>query len=366
MKNYRFDRTETDSNNFYNTERGTEPQHINEIQGFLKCKLIHSKNKSLIVPDLIYIMTDDTNFEWIQFYSFLPCMLTQFSEEEVIGSLTVDIAFGHILRLTISYEWHNNNLLDNSNLFECRIQGPKNIMDFTTGKGKLIEGIPYIALYHHTLPEYKELILSGNFFKCSAWNYQGTKELENYSYCYFSSLPKIDKSADLHKIAMSSNGNIHLIVDGTDEIIKLKVYRDSTENRTAIIEILIDSTIIENNHIWQHKLGTGQVYYEISNAFIYRVGNKVGESLTITYHLIQRQKSLKSMNYIIIGDACSKEGIIVPFDEEETEQIFKIESFDSNTTNLLKFWFTHGNQDHYTRKDIDKLKIKADNNVYKK
>ena len=118
---------------------------------------------------------------------------------------------------------------------------------------KLLDNILFIKLFHHTLSKFKDSIIIANYFKCSAWNYQGTKKLTNYEYCYFTSLPRIDKPSDLHKIAMSSNGKIQLIVDGTDEIIDIVVYRDSTENRTATMEFLIDTTTIENNGIIDKK-----------------------------------------------------------------------------------------------------------------
>ena len=359
MRNYRLDRIEKRKDYIYNTERGTQPLQNYYTEVFIKCKLIHSKNKSLIVPDLIYILTDDNNFEWIQYYSFLPCLLTELSKNEIIARLDVDISFGHILSLTITNDGHIRNLPDSSNLFKCKIRGPKNLLDYTTGKGKIIDGVPYVSLFHHTLPKFKRLITEGGFFKCSSWNYQGTKELVNYSYCYFTSLPRVLKPADLNQIAMSSKGKIGLIVDGTNETIELKVYRESTGNRTATLELLIDSSIIENNHIWEHRTVIGQVYYEKSNAFIYRVGVNNGNNLEISTDLIKRQPGLKSMNYIIIGDACSKDGIIAPYDEEKTEHVFKIEFFDTDESNILTFWLAHSNQDLYARKDIEQLELKA-------
>lgn len=358
MKNYKFDRVEKKSKNIYNTLRGTEELQNNKYFGFLKCKLIHLKGKSLIVPDLVYIMTDADSFGWIQFYSFFAPIIMEISSTEIICSFSIDIALGHVLKLTIRNDGHEYNLEDNSNIFKCEILGPQNIHDFYTGKGKIIKNIPYITLYHHTNYISKLAILDSNF-RCSAWNYQGTKKLVNYSYCYFTSLPRISTSADLQKIAMSSNGKVKLILDGTDEIIEIEVYRESTGKRTGSIEMLIDSTIIENNHIWQHTSDIGIVHYEISNSFIYRIGMEIETNIQFSNNQIHRQAGVKIMNYIILGDCNSKDGIIAPFDEEETESIFKIEKFENNNTNILQFWFAHGNQDLYTQKDIDKLIIKS-------
>jgi len=358
-ENLRLDRKESSSEHHYNQIRGEKPLESFQHEGFVKCKLIHSKGKSIIVPDLVYILTGDSEFEWIQFYSFLPCILTKFSEDEIIGSFPIDISFGHILRITITNEWHQHNLPDNSNLFKCRIEGPENIMGFTSGKGEVIDGTPHIVLYHHTLPKFKDLIEADSFFKCSAWNYQGTKELSNFAYCYFTSLPTIVQSNDLKMIAMASDGKVQLIIDGSDEIVEIEVYRENTANRTATLKMLIDSTVIENNHLWDHETNNGQVYYEKSNAFIYRIGVELGKTIQYNNQRIDRQDGMKLLRYLIIGDAKAKDGITAPFDEEETEQIFKIEPFPDNDNNILKFWFSNGNTDLYTRKEIEELKTKS-------
>lgn len=358
-KNLKFDRLESETEHHYNLNRGFEPLGIGTHEGYLKCKLIHSKGKSLIIPDLIFIMTDEKKFEWIQFYSFLPCLLSKFSEDEIIGSFSVDISFGNTIRLTISNEWHQYNLKDNSNIFKCRIQGPENIHDYMTGEGEIIDGIPFIYLYHHTLPEYRALILSSSVFRCSAWNYQGTKQLVNFAYCYFTSLPEIEKPNDLKMIAMASDGKIEMIVDLINEVISIDVYRESTSNRTATIKMLIDSSIIENNHIWEHESDNGIVYYEKSNAFIYRIGAEKGTILQIKNGQIERTSNIRLLQYIIVGDARSSSDIVAPFNEEETESIYKIEEFPDNNDNLLKFWFNNANTDLYTRKDIEFIEFEG-------
>ncbi len=355
IDNLRFDRTESLSNHNYNQYRGFQPLEKFHHEGYIKCKLVHTLGKSIIVPDLIYLITEKCHFEWIQFYSFLPCSLFKITDEEIVGHLYVDISFGYTLKITIGNHDHQHNLKDNSNLFKCRIEGPQNIKDFTSGRGEIIDGIPYIELFHHTLPKYKRLIEDSSFFKCSKWNYQGTKELSKFSYCYFTSLPEIKYPNDLKMIAMASDGKIQLIVDGTDEIVEIDVYREDTTNRTSTIQLLIDTTIIENNHIWEHLDDRGIVYYEKSNAFIYRIGFEVGKNILFSNQRIDWQNGIKLLKYIIIGDATNKDGITAPFNEEETEYIFKFEPFKSNNTNILKFWFVHRNSDLFSNKEIEKL-----------
>lgn len=356
--NRNYDRTEDADNNHYNTIRGTEPIGNKDYEGFLKCKLVHTQGLSVIVPDLIYIMDDSENFTWFQFYSFMANQLTKFDDNEIFGSIHVDIAFGQTLRVTISNEWHITNFQDQSNLFKCRITGPDNLMDYNTGKGKLINGIPFIYLYHHTLPYTKQLILKSSNYRGSLWNYQGTKSLTTICYAYFTSLDIIEKPNDLKMIAMANNGLMHLMVDVTKEIVPITVYRENTSNRTATLKQLIDTTIILNNHIWMHTHDdNGTTYYELCSAFIYRVGLEPNTTLPFTDETIFRVDNVKTTGYIILGDSTTKLGLLAPFDEEFTTHIFKIEPFYKLNTNILKFWFDNGNKDLYTDKTVDPEKF---------
>lgn len=338
--------------------RGTEPLGSTDFEGFLKCKLVHGHGWSVVVPDLIYVTDNNTDFAWFQFYSFMPNQFTKFSDDEIYGTVYVDIAFGHTIRLTISNEWHITNLQDHSNLFKCRITGPSNLMDFSTGKGKVVNGIPYIYLYHHTLPATKELILNSSNYHGSLWNFQGTKKLKNICYSYFTSLDAVTKPADLKMIAMANNGEMHLVIDVSLQVVPIKVYRENTENRTATLMQLIDTTIILNNHIWMHTHDIrGTVYYEICSPFIYRVGLNPDSLLPFNGEQIDRVSNVMTTGYIVLGDATTKVGLIAPFDEEHTTHIFKIEPFFDINTNILKFWFDNGNKDLFNSKKIQLQKF---------
>lgn len=358
-KNTHFDRIELSNSNIYSNKRGYEGVGETIYNGFLKCKLVHNNMFSVIVPDLIYIMDDDENFSWFQFYSFLPNHLSKFNEEQIFGKIKVDIAWGHTLKLTISNEGHVCNFQDQSNLFKCRIHGPKNLMDFSTGKGKLIGGIPFIYLYHHTTPGVKALIEESKNYRGSLWNYQGTKTLENICYAYFTSLDSILQPQDLVMIAMASDGEIPLMLDITNKIIKIKVYRENTVNRTGTLKQLIDTTLLMNNHIWMHTHDQlDYVYYEICSPFIYRVGLQPETVLLFEEETIYRTENIKINDHIVLGDSTTELGLIAPFDEEHTTHIFKIESFYNINTNILKFWFDNNNKDLYTEKKIDRPSFK--------
>lgn len=351
--NKRFDRIETPNAHFYNNQRGKNGLGNNTFKGFFKCKLVHNNMFSVIVPDLIYVMNDNVNFSWFQFYSFLPNQLSKFENNEIYGIIYIDIAFGHTIKIQFKNSQHIQNFEDNSNLFECEITGPEDFLDYATGTGKLINGIPHLTLFHHTLPEVKTLIENSSSYKGSLWNFQGTKKLENINYAYFTSLDQIKQDQDLLSIAMASDGVTYLLVDITLEPVAITVYRESTTNRTATLEQFIDSTIIMNNHIWMHTHDTDDyVYYEIATPFIYRVGIIPSSFLPFNNKIISRAENVFITDHIILGDSTTKLGLLAPYDEEFTTHIFKIEPFNNSETNILDFWFDNTNTDLYTNKKI--------------
>ncbi|MEA5428529.1 hypothetical protein [Arcicella lustrica] len=354
-ENKRFDRYELNNSHFYNNVRGDKPEGNKVYQGFLKCKLVHNNMFSVIVPDLIYIMDDEENFSWFQFFSFLPNHLSKFTADEIYGTIFVDIAWGHTLKLTISNEGHIGNLRDSSNLFKSSITGPEDLMDYATGKGKIINNIPYIRLFHHTTPAIKKLIKESSCYKGSVWNYQGTKTLKNISYAYFTSLDEIKQQQDLVMIAMASDGEIPLMIDISKKIIKIPVYREDTTNRTATLCHYIDSSILLSNHIWMHTQDDGSyVYYEICSPYIFRIGLQPTSLLPFDEDIITWNHVTNTSDHIVLGDSTTELGLIAPFDEEYTTHLFKIEPFLDNSTNILKFWFDNMNKDLYTHKKINR------------
>lgn len=351
--NKRFDRIETANLHLYNNQRGKNGVGATIFKGYFKCKLVHNNMFSVIVPDLIYIMDSQDTFSWFQFYSFLPNHLSKFANNEIIGVIYIDIAFGHTIKIQFKNSQHIQNFEDNSNLFECEITGPEDFLEYSTGKGKLINGIPHLQLFHHTLPNTQTLIENSQSYKGSWWNFQGTKELENINYAYFTSLDKIKYDQDLLAIAMASNGVTYLLVDITLEPVAITVYRESTSNRTATLDQFIDSTTILNNHIWMHTHDTDEyVYYEIATPFIYRVGIEPSSFLPFKNKIISRVKNVVTADHIILGDSTTKLGLLAPYDEEFTTHIFKIEPFYILGTNILDFWFDNTNTDLYSSKKI--------------
>lgn len=362
--NGRYNRIETPAEHRYITDFGFRGVGNHQHSGFIKCKLGHGTGYSVVIPDLLFIADEGT--AWLQPLAFGPNILTRVTSDDIRCELSVDVSCGHRVMVSFSTKAFIRSLPDGSELYRCTLRGPENLQDFATGHSQIGEdSIPRLTLFHHTRADAKNSISESGHFRLSRWNIQGTKKLTNVGYVYLTALHEIVRPEDLHNIAMASNGILHFIVDDfvppqpmppdwksmfSDSILELPVYRESTTNRTATIELLVDSTCLAPQPLWRHSLPGEPVYYEICCPFIHRIGLPPDQLLHFSNGGIEGTTiKQKRFEYVVIGDCRSLNGLIAPFDEENTAEIVKLESIPSGS-NLAEFWFRHGNTDLYSPK----------------
>ena len=365
MINKRFNRFEGGVDNMYFPFYGTKFDISHETEGYIKCKLLHSANDSIILPDQIFIKTNDDSFIWFQPLTFLINLLMK-DEKLVKCMFLVDISSENTLKI----EFDNVDLIktysDNSSLFKCKIFGPKDIHDYYTGTGYFVDHVPYLRLYHHTTETSKKAILKKKELFGSKWNIQGTKKLTNISYFYLTSLDSINKNQDLVQIGMASNGKINLIKDNyylppvispkdinkyKDGVFEINVYRENTYNRKSTIEFDVDATLLAPKHLFKHFPTGNAVFYEYCMPYIQRIGIDIDKTIYFKDKCIKPQNNILITDYQVIGDAREFDGLEAPFDEENTKQIFKIEKID-NSINILEFWFKNSNKDLFSEKNV--------------
>lgn len=377
MENRKYNRLETDNDHYY-VNFGYDQDYSFNYEGYLKCKLVHTPNLSVIAPDQIYIGSEGNH--WIQPLTFTANILFK-TDENIIGRLWVDISMGRTLDITMSDDGFIRNFDDGSCLYKCSIKGPENLDEYATGCSYFKNDLtPILKLYHHTKPETVETILQCRYLNGSQWNMQGTKKLVNVSYAYFTCLDKILKPNDLIQIAMASEGKIHLIVDDFevpttmygnkrfdiptilppnwnelygDKILKLVVYRENTLSRTGTLSFFVDSTKLASQHIWKHIPTDGPVYYQICNPFIYRIGLHPNGHINFekNKHFVYNSSDMINFNYIVIGTCTTQAGLSAPYDEENTKEIFKIHKMDDDE-NILDYWFKEPNKDHFSNIEV--------------
>ncbi len=275
--NKQFNRLETTDSNHYLTDFGSEFSGESDFQGYVKCKLIHARWGSIILPDQIFLGNDATS--WVQPLAFSACVLTDLGEGKLMASLYVDISCGHRIRITFEHDGFISKGRDGSELFQCQIKGPQDLEDYATGVAHLEDGVPSIQLFHHTTDKTKPMIEDSGNFRGSPWNIQGNKKLTNVSFAYFTCLDSITTRADLTQIAMANDGKIYLMVDGfnppadltprtaeskyANEILTLEVYREDTANRTATLKAWVKSEDLASQHLLYHRPTSAAAYYEV-------------------------------------------------------------------------------------------------------
>ena len=336
-----------------------------EYHGYIKCKLLHKASGSLVFPDQIYI--DHTPLLWYQ-PQHLAVNTVCRTDTSITCDLWVDVLSGDSLHVTFEDSQFIRRFDDGSELYRCSIKADRDVTHSATGIARLTgDNISLLRLFHHTTPCAKGSIESSGSVRGSAWNFQGNKELRDVAYAYFTSVKSVKSEEDLRRMAMASDG---LIFFGTDniefparptaawasrhlsDVLPLKVYRESTRNRTATVTVWIDASLLSPHHILFHTGDSLAAYHEICGAYIQRIGVEPGARVTITNkEVVLPQSHLKRFDYAIIGDATALAGLAAPYDEEDTTYHFKIERV-SAPSNILRFWLEHGNQDLFSHKGV--------------
>ncbi len=334
--------------------------------GNIKCRLVHMAGNSIIIPECIFLKNG-----WIQPLHFIVTPLFKLEDGLIVYDFLIDIQNG----ITLKVRFYNNKLIqsyaDKSQLFECEIFGPEDIEEYICGEYKTIADKIYLKLFHHTSEAGFEGITNSKSLRSSKWNYRGSKECINYHFGYFTHIPEMKCPNDLITVAMSSDGKIDYMIDSfiqpkflppdyrkkfRKSIYTAKVYRSTTLDRNHSISFFVPVENIDIKHIYMHHQDN-LVFYEICFPYIHRIKLKANSGLSFNDgNVINKDDSIVNSEYSIIGDARIKEGLAAPFDEEDTNFIFKIE--DCGKESIHDFWFSHKNKDLFTEKVVEKLELR--------
>ena len=359
-ENKRYNRVETSHDHFYLNDYGWKGLGSNTICGYIKCKLAHTENASVIIPDQIYFDWDGC-FRWIQPFNFMPCLL-RMNEGLIVCDVFFDISCGYAVKACFSDRDFVRNFDDGSQLYKCELLVPDDVGAYAVGLASQSDGFNLaVQLFHHTKPEIVELINESGVLIGSRWNIQGNKEIKNSDHVYFTPLHELMVNNDLEKVAMSHEAKITLMRDGfnppgmlfpgwentyKEDLLIIEVYRESVENRGATFDFWVPVEFIAPHHVIKHTPSNGIVYYEISTPFIHRVQVKKGGRLKFSCNKIPYEQEVRFHEQIIIGDGRTLDGLLAPFDEENTSHRFEIQFPDLGKT-ILEFWFDHANENLY-------------------
>jgi hypothetical protein len=366
-ENKRFNRYERNGIHVYSKQFGSRGDRGTRYTGYVKCKLVHRRGESLIIPDQVYLDDGDALL-WFQPLAYMANELVK-TPEDIGCALPVDVSMGQSLLVTFEASAHVRSYADGAHLYRCVIQGPAGLASYATGRARLSpDGLVYVDLYHHTDGKSKSAILKSRLLRGSAWNIRGTHRVENIAYGYLTPLDRIATKQDLYEIAMASEGFLRFQRDNVvvpdlittewleahrDDVLQLSVYRENTVNRRATVRLSVDAAALAPQHVLRHDPWGSPVYFEVSNPMVHRVGLQPGTGAQFNRRgELKEQADLKRFGYLVVGDATSLAGLAAPYDEETTEQVYKIE-ITGEETDLLNFWFDNANQDLFTGRDVE-------------
>ena len=326
------------------------------VNGLLKVKLIHAQGYSILMPDLLLVQETE-RWQWIQPKFFTACLM-HFLKNFSTSAFWVDTREGGP-QLTIRFSSGQfvRRFDDGSHLYQCVITGTAEVEKLAVGTCVVTQVHDVLLdVFHHTTVEFKQAIETSGHFRASSWNVQGTKKLQNVGYAYFTSLPAIRDDADLQRIAMSSEAYIHFMpTNGTarSDAIALRVYRESTTNRRSTIKVSVPACAIASQHVYRHAPFGDPVYFEVCHPEIYRVGLVPGAVLPIDGGGVKpAPKTLKRFGYVVLGDADTHRGLLAPYDEEDTKEIFIVESCPQES--IFDFWKRNANTDQMIGRSFER------------
>ena len=340
-------------------------EHDSSTTGYTKLRLAHGIQGTIVVIDALFALRRPSGTLWDyylpSFFSAPQIIFNDDDDDADLGShillVSVDIAKPSgkdAIRITLRIRSAGliHQYDDGAQLYQCNIAHSWALSDYRSGRARQVGSLFYIEIFHHTANATKPKILSSGHLRGSPWNLQGTRQLINVCYPYFTTLRRIRNETDLARIAMAGGGRILLRGTGAhtadDPMAELHVYRETTQNRTATLALWVPAGIVAPNHLRLHKPPGIQVaYYEVVLPEVVRVGLAPGFVLPIYGGSVHPEKaSFKTFDYIVCGDAATEAGLIAPFDEENTAEVLHLERLLKS--DLFTFWQENANSDQVT------------------
>lgn len=327
--------------------------------GYLKCRLVHMKDRSFVLPDVLMAKGRPREFFSPQF--FYPNRIAFFGGDGsadfckfvavVIGKVDLEIAFfrGGIVK----------RCSDGSFIYECAFKSVDEAVCFPAGQGiwRRRNNTFELALYHHTDDTGHAGIRKSGEFWSSPWNIQGAKKLSNISYGYFTSLKRIEHEFHLMEIAMSGMGFAHFLRTeapaSAEFATAIPVPLQTARDRNRTLRFWVDTEIISPSHVWMHRPMVCDAYYEVVLPKVFRIGVKPGRTLPfLGTRLAVPPQSVKFLSYVIVGDADREDGLIAPFNEEETLHLAKIDVIPDDME-IIERWYRQQNTMMFEGIDVE-------------
>lgn len=336
-------------------------------EGFVKYRLAHSAWGSFIVVDAIFTPNPSTRVGWdfhLPIFYGAPRLtfgVPSGDESSTFDMLHMSANVGAprnkeavAINLEIRSTGRVKSYRDGSQLSACVIQHEAPLHPNRSGAARRAGDDFEVRLYHHTLRKTVPLIEKSGHFRASRWNFQGTRELANVHYVYFTTLDRIRDEADLQRIAMASEGMIvqRGMADrlgASDPVVEMRVYRSSTRDRQATMRRWVPVGSMAPNHLLKFSPVNEMAYYEAILPEVVRLGVVPDATIAIDgSRVVPSEADEKTFEYVICGNAAAQAGLAAPYDEESTDQILHLENLQAE--DVFEYWKRNMNTDQFTQR----------------
>jgi hypothetical protein len=312
------------------------------------------QDRSFVLPDILMVSGKRRSFYSPQF--FHPNLIGRFGDDgsadfckihvEVLGKVDMEIVF---FRSKVI-----KHCPDGSFIYKCRFRlVDAKVLPPPQGEWRKRGGQFELALYHHTTEVGAKGIRDSSELWSSHWNIQGTKELKNIAYVYFTCIPEMKYPWDLVEVAMAENGQALFLPTNAPNDAQFAVTLDVYKRTTLDIEVpllfWVDVETISPSHLWLHVPTDTPTYYEIVLPKVFRVGVASGQPIPINGSRLKIEpKDCQNFDYVIVGDAGTHDGLIAPYHEEETFQLGVVDKIPKELE-IISRW--HEKQNTYVYED---------------
>ena len=342
-------------------KENAEPQF-----GYLKCRLIHMKGKSVIQPDVLMCAGQEKMFVVPQFFFANWLEFNEDNPNQEFGQLLVEMENKSLIKIIFFRREKKRVYADGSIVYRCRylvISGPQTPRYH--GKWRKCGENFQLLLFHHTNGRGYEGILSSRRIWGSNRNIDGQNSILNIKYGYFTSLPQIQNEIDLRSIAMSNSGLTAFLPTNKpydmEHAILHKVPIQTSIERSKTLKFWIDVDLLSPNHLWFHPIENNVFYYELVLPKVFRVGIQPGDSdlLIIDQQITLDSKNRKIFKYVIVGNADTEEGLIAPFHERDLSSIGFLEQIESED-DIISVLYRLRNTNQYEDRIIEFINLQIE------
>lgn len=327
-------------------------------RGFIKCRLVHMPDRSFVLPDIL--LSSEMRGEFYSPKFFTPNQIAYFGDDgsEDFCRLSLELLNGNDVEVAFFRRDLFKTCADGSFIYKCAFAPqPNKGLPTPCGKWRRRDKIFEIQLYHHTNSAAEKGIRTSNELWSSPWNIQGSRKLNNISYGYFTNLPEIRSDRHLREVAMSTTGVAHFLPTNapysSEFSLSLPVPKRPACDMDCSLRFWIDLESVSPSHIWLHRPWSAPAYYEVVLPRVYRVGVNPGYRLPLNGSRVEIDYAeAKTLQYVVVGDASSSEGLAAPYNEEETLLLAKIDNI-SNGSEIIGRWYECQNSHLFAAMDVE-------------